>query len=63
MSKFWSVVGVALLVWVAWDLYAGYTLTWKVVYRDATPGTYWSVVTLWALLALSCFFSTRHSAR
>ena len=51
----WRVVGVLLLVWVAWDLYAGYTLAWNIIYRDTNPTAYWGVVVLWAALGVSCF--------
>ena len=57
MSRvFWSVVGVLLLAWVAWDLYAGYTLAWDVIYRNASPAAYWVVVAIWTVLGISCFF-------
>lgn len=56
MSNIWTYVGIALLGWVAWDLYAGYTLVWELVYRDENPGLYWAAVGAWAVLGLSCFF-------
>lgn len=57
MFNLWKVVGVALVVWVAWDLYMGYTVAWDWIYRDESPTAYWSVLSLWAVLAVSCFFS------
>lgn len=57
MRSFWPIVGVLLLIWVAYDLYAGYTLLWDVVYRDVEPTKYWVVLGGWTVLAISCFFS------
>lgn len=57
MRSFWFTVGVLLLGWVAWDLYAGYTLLWDFVYRETQPGLYWICVSVWAVLGISCFFS------
>ena len=55
---FWRIVGVLLLVWAAWDLYAGYTLLYDVIYRRSDPLMYWLGVGLWTALGLSCFFSS-----
>lgn len=57
MRVFWNIVGVALLAWVAWDLYAGYTLLYDIIYRDSDPVMYWVAVAIWAGLGVSCFFS------
>jgi len=57
MDSFWKVVGVLLLIWVAYDLYAGFTLLYDVIYREQQPAVYWTGIGLWTLLALSCFFS------
>ena len=54
MGIFWKIVGVALLAWVAYDLYAGYTLAWDVIYRDRDPALYWIVVGVWFALAVYC---------
>lgn len=61
MQNFWHVVGVLLLAWVAWDLYAGYTLLYDIIYRDQDPVLYWTSVAIWAALGLSCFFSWSQS--
>ena len=53
-AVFWKVVGVALLGWVAYDIYAGYTLVWDVVHRDRDPVLYWIVVGVWFVLAVYC---------
>ncbi len=57
LNNIWTYVGIALLAWVAWDLYAGYTLVWNLVYRDQEPVLYWTFVTIWFALGVSCFFS------
>lgn len=55
--NFWSFVGIALLAWVGYDLYAGYTVIWDVIYKDDDPTMYWTAVSIWALLGISCFFN------
>ena len=55
MTGVWSFIGVGLLVWVGYDLYAGYTLLWDTIYRDQDPVGYWLILGLWFLLAISCF--------
>lgn len=57
MVVFWRIVGVALLAWVGWDLYFGYTLLNDVIYRDEEPTLYWTAVAIWFALGISCFFS------
>ncbi len=60
---FWYFVGVALLVWVGWDLYAGYTFIWDIVYRETNPVAYWIALVVWTGLGVSCFFSWGESDR
>lgn len=57
MTNIWTYVGIALFAWVGWDLYAGYTMTWEMVYRHEDPVTYWIALAVWTGLAVSCFFS------
>lgn len=57
MNTFWKLVGTALLLWVAWDLYAGYTLLTEFIYRDQEPALYWVTLFAWFALAISCFFN------
>ena len=57
MRSFWSIIGVLLLAWVAWDLYAGYTFLLDIVYKELEPTKYWVCIGAWALLGISCFFS------
>jgi len=56
-AVFWKIIGVLLLGWVAYDLYAGYTLLHDIIYRDQEPTLYWIAVAIWAGLGISCFFS------
>lgn len=57
MRTFWAIIGVLLLAWVAFDLYAGYTFLHDVIYRDSDPLLYWVSITIWLGLGFSCFFS------
>ena len=57
MTTFWRVIGVCLFIWVAWDLYAGYTLLYDVIYKAQDPTMYWVAILAWSGLALSCFFT------
>lgn len=59
MVNMWYVVGVSLLAWVAWDLYAGYTFLFDTIYRDEQPAFYWTMIAVWSLVALSCFYTRR----
>jgi hypothetical protein len=58
MTIFWRVVGVALFLWAAWDIYFGYTLLYDVIYRNQEPVLYWVTVSGWIVLGVSCFFSS-----
>ncbi len=53
----WTIIGVLLVLWVLWDLFAGYTILWNVIYRDRNPGQYWAVLAIWAAIAASCFLA------
>ena len=57
MVNFWRVVGVALLLWAAWDIYFGYTFLYDIIYRDEDPTLYWTSVVIWIVLGLSCFYT------
>jgi len=59
MTNFWRVVGVALFLWVAWDVYFGYTLLYDVIYRAQDPMLFWVTVSGWVVLAVSCFYSSK----
>ena len=53
---FWKIIGVFLIAWAALDLYNGYTLIYETVTREGDPALYWSAVSAWFLLGVSCFF-------
>lgn len=57
MKNFWRIIGVALLLWAAWDIYFGYTFLYDVVYKEQDPTLYWFTVSAWMILGVSCFFS------
>lgn len=63
VTTIWTYIGIALLAWVGWDLYAGYTLVWDWVYRAENPALYWSAVAIWTVLAVSCFVPWRKDAK
>ncbi|WP_157946819.1 hypothetical protein [Thalassobius sp. I31.1] len=51
----WFFAGVALTLWVLYDLLMGYTYLWEPVVRAENPWGYWAVITLWSGAAISCF--------
>lgn len=53
-DNIWMIVGVALVAWVGWDIYAGYTYAHRLILRADEPGLYWTFVVLWALIAAWC---------
>lgn len=52
----WPFVGVLLLLWVAYDLFIGWTYLHRTVIRKKEPLMYWLTLALWTGLALSCFW-------
>jgi len=50
----WTLVGIALLIWVGWDLFAGYTYLHRVVVRTEEPGLYWVTMAVWTIIAVWC---------
>jgi len=48
-------IGIALLVWVAFDILAGKTWLHREVSRKHEPGFYWALIVIWLVLALSLF--------
>jgi len=48
----WHLVGVALLLWVGYDLVMGYTYSYRLVLRSAEPLHYWLTLLVW--LAVAC---------
>ena len=54
--SFGYILGILLLLWVAYDLYNGSTWLHRQFHRSEQPFAYWSVMLLWLLVAISCFF-------
>ncbi|WP_156121669.1 hypothetical protein [Halocynthiibacter namhaensis] len=52
----WFFVGIALVIWVTWDLFAGHTYLWAPISRAENPWGYWATLGIWSLIAASCFF-------
>ncbi|WP_169565732.1 hypothetical protein [Neptunomonas japonica] len=51
-----SILGIALLLWVAWDLYAGSVWLHREYFRNQDPWSYWILILVWILVAVSCFY-------
>ncbi|GGK72405.1 hypothetical protein [Amphritea balenae] len=50
------ILGIALLLWVAYDLFSGSVWLHREFKRAQEPGAYWGTMLLWLLVAISCFF-------
>ena len=48
----WQIVGTFLLLWVIFDLMAGYTYLHRKISRRQEAALYWSVLGLWLLIAV-----------
>lgn len=51
-----SYLGIALLVWVAWDLFSGSAWLHREYQRSSEPFAYWSLMLVWLSVAVSCFY-------
>lgn len=51
-----TLLGCALLLWVAYDLFTGSVWLHREYNRSAEPGGYWFGILLWLAVAISCFF-------
>ena len=51
-----TMLGIALLLWVAWDLFAGSVWLHREFHRREEPVAYWLTLLLWLAVALSCFW-------
>ncbi|WP_305986847.1 hypothetical protein [Roseibium sp. MMSF_3544] len=51
-----TLLGIALLVWVAYDLVTGKVWLHRAFHRASEPAGYWLTMGLWLLVALSCFY-------
>ena len=50
------IIGIVLLLWVAWDLFTGKVWLHREFTRTDEPMAYWGTLSMWLLVALSCFF-------
>lgn len=51
-----TILGIALLIWVAYDLYGGSVWLHREFFRSEEPIAYWSLILLWLAVAISCFY-------
>lgn len=52
----WHLVGLALVVWVGYDLVMGYTYSYRAVLRSEEPLHYWLTMCLWAVVAAGTLY-------
>lgn len=52
----WQYIGIGLALWVLYDLLTGHVYFPGKVSRAENPGTYWTCMIVYAVLAASCFF-------
>ncbi|WKD51149.1 hypothetical protein [Microbulbifer spongiae] len=48
----WQFIGVGLLIWVVFDLFAGHTWLRRKYVRSKEPLGYWIILMMWLLFAL-----------
>jgi hypothetical protein len=46
------IVGIALMVWVIYDLVVGVTWSYREIWRKYEPGQYWFFTIVWAVIAV-----------
>lgn len=51
-----AILGIVLLIWLAWDLFSGSVWLHREIYREEEPFSYWSVMIIWLVVAVSCFY-------
>lgn len=52
----WSIwLGVALVLWLLYDLMNGAVYLHRYIERDSEPMMYWGSIVLWGIVAASCF--------
>ena len=49
----WFYIGIALVIWVLYDMYYGVTWITKPIYKENNPKIYWCVTFLWIVVAIS----------
>jgi hypothetical protein len=53
----WFYIGIALMIWVIYDLLIGKTWSYREIWRKYEPGLYWFYTIIWFALAVSAIFS------
>lgn len=53
----WLYIGIALLLWVAYDLFAGVTWSYREIRRQHEPILYWIFTGLWLLIAIGTLYT------
>lgn len=48
----WQFIGAALVIWIIYDLIAGYTYLHRKIQRKQEPLFYWIVLATWMAVAL-----------
>lgn len=51
---FWLIIGIVLLLTFIYDLFTGAVWTMRKIYRSEEPGSYWFVMAIYLVLAVSC---------
>ncbi|MCV0424893.1 MAG: hypothetical protein K5905_05450 [Roseibium sp.] len=51
-----TILGILLLIWVIYDLMTGKVWLHRAFRRTEEPKGYWVVMTLWFVVAVSCFY-------
>lgn len=54
MAELWILIGGALALWAAWDIWAGYTYLHRPIFRSDEPLAYWAIIGVWVSLAAWC---------
>jgi hypothetical protein len=49
----WFYLGLALLIWVIYDLYKGVTFSYRMIVKEYEPVMYYTMIAVWFLLAIS----------
>jgi hypothetical protein len=47
----WLIIGIALVIWVLYDLISGKTWSYREIWRKYEPWQYWFFTSLWLVLA------------
>ncbi len=55
LQELFRFAGVALIAWVAFDIYAGHTWLPRKIQRAEEPALFWSVILFWTCLAVVLF--------